>query len=167
MNKSITQSNQQKEVEKKDRIYDTIIIGGGPAGLTAGIYLSRARMDTILVEKMSPGGQAILTEIIENYPGFSKGISGPELMQNMEKQAVGFGLQIKFGQVIKIKYSKNSKIKIVKTEDEEYKAYTVIIASGAEARKLDIPGEEEFQGRGVSYCGTCDRSEERREGKEC
>ena len=156
MNKSITQSNQQKEVEKKDRIYDTIIIGGGPAGLTAGIYLSRARMDTILVEKMSPGGQAILTEIIENYPGFSKGISGPELMQNMEKQAVGFGLQIKFGQVIKIKYSKKSKIKIVKTEDEEYKAYTVIIASGAEARKLDIPGEEEFQGRGVSYCGTCD-----------
>jgi len=156
MSKTIITSNQQKEIEKNEKIYDTIIIGGGPAGLTAGIYLSRARMNTLLLEKMSPGGQAILTEIIENYPGFPNGISGPELMQNMEKQAVGFGLQIKYGEVIEVKNDEKSKIKIVKTEDQEYRTLSIIIASGAEARKLNIPGEEKFTGRGVSYCGTCD-----------
>jgi thioredoxin reductase (NADPH) len=108
------------------------------------------------LEKLSPGGQAILTEIIENYPGFPNGISGPELMQNMEKQAVKFGVQIKYGQVIEVKNDEKSKIKIVKTEDQEYRTLSIIIASGAEARKLNIPGEEKFTGRGVSYCGTCD-----------
>ena len=156
MSKGIIQSNQQKETEKKEKIFDAIIIGGGPAGLTAGIYLSRARMNTLLLEKLSPGGQAILTEIIENYPGFPNGISGPELMQNMEKQAVKFGVQIKYGQVIEVKNDEKSKVKIVKTEDQEYRTLSIIIASGAEARKLNIPGEEKFTGRGVSYCGTCD-----------
>ena len=156
MSKGITQSNQQKETEKQEKIFDAIIIGGGPAGLTAGIYLSRARMNTLLLEKLSPGGQAILTEIIENYPGFPNGISGPELMQNMEKQAVKFGVQIKYGQVIEVKNDEKSKVKIVKTEDQEYRTLSIIIASGAEARKLNIPGEEKFTGRGVSYCGTCD-----------
>jgi len=108
------------------------------------------------LEKLSPGGQAILTEIIENYPGFPNGISGPELMQNMEKQAVKFGVQIKYGQVIEVKNDEKSKVKIVKTEDQEYRTLSIIIASGAEARKLNIPGEEKFTGRGVSYCGTCD-----------
>ncbi|MEA2021935.1 MAG: FAD-dependent oxidoreductase, partial [Candidatus Caldatribacteriota bacterium] len=139
MSKTIITLNQQKEIEKKDKMYDAIIIGGGPAGLTAGIYLSRARMNTLLLEKLSPGGQAILTEIIENYPGFPNGISGPELMQKMEKQAVEFGLQIKYGQVIEVKNDEKSKIKIVKTNDGEYKTLSVILASGAEARKLDIP----------------------------
>jgi len=156
MSKGIIQSNKQKETEKKEKIFDAIIIGGGPAGLTAGIYLSRARMNTLLLEKLSPGGQAILTEIIENYPGFPNGISGPELMQNMEKQAVEFGVQIKYGQVIEVKNDEKSKVKIVKTEDQEYRTLSIIIASGAEARKLNIPGEEKFTGRGVSYCGTCD-----------
>jgi len=156
MSKGIIQSNQQKETEKKEKIFDAIIIGGGPAGLTAGIYLSRARMNTLLLEKLSPGGQAILTEIIENYPGFPNGISGPELMQNMEKQAVKFGVKIKYGQVIEVKNDEKSKVKIVKTEDQEYRTLSIIIASGAEARKLNIPGEEKFTGRGVSYCGTCD-----------
>ena len=156
MSKGIIQSNQQKETEKKEKIFDAIIIGGGPAGLTAGIYLSRARMNTLLLEKLSPGGQAILTEIIENYSGFPNGISGPELMQNMEKQAVKFGVQIKYGQVIEVKNDEKSKIKIVKTEDQEYRTLSIIIASGAEARKFNIPGEEKFTGRGVSYCGTCD-----------
>ena len=154
MNKTTNQLNQQKE--EKEKIYDVIIIGGGPAGLTAGIYLSRARMKVLLLEKMSPGGQAILTDTIENYPGFPQGISGPELMQNMEKQAIEFGVKFQFEQVFEIKHKKQSKIQIVKTREREYKTFSVIISSGADAKKLNIPGEDEFRGRGVSYCGTCD-----------
>jgi len=147
-----------KGTEKEGKIYDAIIIGGGPAGLTAGIYLSRARMKTLLIEKMSPGGQAILTEIVENYPGFPNGILGPELMQRMEEQAKRFGLKIEYGEAIEVGTEKEGKgeIKIVKTEEQKYKTLSIILASGAEARKLDIPGEEEFRGKGVSYCGTCD-----------
>jgi len=147
-----------KEKVKEGKIYDVIIIGGGAAGLTAGIYLARARMDTLLIEKMSPGGQAILTEIIENYPGFPHGIAGPELMQKIEEQAVRFGLKIEYGEVIKveIKEEKQDKIKIVKTDNQEYKTLAIIVASGAEARKLGVPGEEKLRGRGISYCATCD-----------
>ena len=153
-----TETKAQKEKAQNEIIYDTIIIGGGPAGLTAGIYLSRARMNTLLIERIRPGGQAILTDIIENYPGFPNGISGPELMQKMEEQAVRFGLKIEYGQVTKIEIEKQEKekIKIIKTDNKRYKALAVIIASGAEARQLGIPGEEKFRGRGVSYCGTCD-----------
>jgi len=147
-----------KEKDKEEKIYDAIIIGGGPAGLTASIYLSRARMNTLLIEKALPGGQAILTEIIENYPGFPHGIAGPELMQKMEEQAVRFGLKIEYGEVaeVKIKEDKEDKVKIVKINNQEYKTLTIILASGAEASKLEIPGEEELRGRGVSYCATCD-----------
>lgn len=147
-----------KEKVKEEKIYDVIIIGGGAAGLTAGIYLTRARMDTLLIEKMSPGGQAILTEIIENYPGFPQGITGPELMQKMEEQAIRFGLKIEYGEVVKveIKEEKQGKIKIVRTDNQEYKTLAVVVASGAEARKLGVPGEEELRGRGISYCATCD-----------
>jgi len=147
-----------KEKVKEEKIYDVIIIGGGAAGLTAGIYLTRARMDTLLIEKMSPGGQAILTEIIENYPGFPHGIAGPELMQKMEEQAIRFGLRIEYGEVVKveIKEEKQGKIKTVKTDNQEYKTLAVIVASGAEASKLGVPREEELRGRGVSYCATCD-----------
>ena len=147
-----------KEKVKKEKIYDVIIIGGGAAGLTSGIYLTRARMDALLIEKMSPGGQAILTEIIENYPGFPHGIAGPELMQKMEEQAVRFGLKIEYGEVVKIeiKEEKQDKIKIVKTDNQEYKTLAIIVASGTEARKLGVPGEEELRGRGISYCATCD-----------
>ncbi len=147
-----------KEKDKEEGIYDAIIIGGGPAGLTAGIYLSRARMNTLLIEKALPGGQAILTEIIENYPGFPLGITGPELMQKMEEQAVGFGLKIEYGEVeeIKIKEGKEDKVRIVKINNKEHKTLTIILASGAEASKLEVPGEEELRGRGVSYCATCD-----------
>jgi len=144
-----------KKKDKEEIIYDAIIIGGGPAGLTAGIYLSRARMDTLLIEKALPGGQAILTEIIENYPGFPHGITGPELMQKMEEQAVRFGLKIEYGEVAEIK-TKKDKIKIVRINNQEYKTLTIILASGAEASKLEVPGEEELRGRGVSYCATCD-----------
>lgn len=148
-----------KTSSKKDitegKIFDAIIIGGGPAGLTTGIYLSRARMNTLLIEKALPGGQAILTEIVENYPGFPHGIAGPELMQKMEEQAIRFGLKIEYGEVEEVKI-KEDKVKIVKINNQEYKALTIILASGAEASKLEVPGEEELRGRGVSYCATCD-----------
>ena len=152
---SIKPKTSSKEEIKEEIIYDAIIIGGGPAGLTAGIYLSRARMDTLLIEKALPGGQAILTEIIENYPGFPHGIAGPELMQKMEEQAVRFGLKIEYGEVEEVKI-KEDKIKIVRINNQEYKTLTIILASGAEASKLDVPGEEGLRGRGVSYCATCD-----------
>ena len=147
-----------KEKVKKEKIYDVIIIGGGAAGLTSGIYLTRARMDALLIEKMSPGGQAILTEIIENYPGFPQGIMGPELMQKIEEQALRFGLKIEYGEVVKveIKEEKQGKIKTVKTDNQEYKTLAIIVASGTEAKKLGVPGEEELRGRGISYCATCD-----------
>ena len=146
-------SSEKETTERK--IFDAIIIGGGPAGLTTGIYLSRARMNTLLIEKALPGGQAILTEIIENYPGFPQGIAGPELMQKMEEQAVRFGLKIEYGEVEGVRIKEN-RIKIVKINNQEYKALTIILASGAEASKLEVPGEEELRGRGVSYCATCD-----------
>lgn len=155
---SIKPKTNSKKETKEEIIYDAIIIGGGPAGLTAGIYLSRARMNTLLIEKALPGGQAILTEIIENYPGFPHGIAGPELMQKMEEQAVGFGLKIEYGEVeeIKIKEGKEDRVRIVKIYNKEYKTLTIILASGAEASKLEVPGEDELRGRGVSYCATCD-----------
>ncbi len=146
---------RSKEEIKEEKIYDAIIIGGGPAGLTAGIYLSRARMNTLLIEKAIPGGQAILTEIIENYPGFPHGVTGPELMQKMEEQAIRFGLKIEYGEVEEVKI-KDDKVKIVRINNKEYKTLVIILAPGAEASKLDVPGEEELRGRGVSYCATCD-----------
>jgi len=152
---SIKPKTSSKKEIKEEIIYDAIIIGGGPAGLTAGIYLSRARMDTLLIEKALPGGQAILTEIIENYPGFPHGIAGPELMQKMEEQAVQFGLKIEYGEVEEVKI-KEDKVKIVRINNQEYKTLTIILASGAEASKLEVHGEEELRGRGVSYCATCD-----------
>ena len=149
-----------KEKVKEEKIYDVIIIGGGAAGLTAGIYLTRTRMDTLLIEKMSPGGQAILTEIIENYPGFPHGVAGPELMQKIEEQAVRFGLKIEYSEVVKVEAKededKEDKIKIVKTDNQEYKTLAIIVASGTEAKKLGVPREEELRRRGISYCATCD-----------
>jgi len=155
---SIKPKTSSKKETKEEIIYDAIIIGGGPAGLTAGIYLSRARMNTLLIEKALPGGQAVLTEIIENYPGFPLGIAGPELMQKMEEQAVRFGLKIEYGEAaeVKIKVGKEDKVKIVKINNQEYRTLTIILASGAEASKLEVPGEEELRGRGISYCATCD-----------
>jgi len=149
-------NNQEKN--KEEVIYDAIIIGGGPAGLTAGIYLSRARMNTLLIEKALPGGQAVLTEIIENYPGFPEGVGGPELMQKMEEQAIRFGLKIEYGEAVEVSIinHKENKIKIVKINNQKYHALAIILTSGAEASKLGIPGEEKLRGRGVSYCATCD-----------
>jgi len=134
--------------------HDLIIIGGGPAGLTAGLYAARSRLDVLLLEKLMPGGQAVTTSLVENYPGFQEGISGPDLMARIEQQARRFGLDIEIAQVERVVLEDGRK-KIV-ADDREYVAKALIVASGAQPRLLDVPGEKELKGRGVSYCATCD-----------
>jgi len=136
-------------------MYDVIIIGGGPAGLTAGLYTSRARLKTLLIEKAFTGGQVMTTEWIENYPGFEDGISGAELSQKMERQATKFGLEIIQASVIAI--SSIDKIKKITLEDNnQYEARSIILATGSNPTPLQIEGEDTYRGRGVSYCATCD-----------
>ncbi|MBI5742173.1 MAG: thioredoxin-disulfide reductase [Nitrospirae bacterium] len=135
--------------------YDVIIIGGGPAGLTAGLYASRARLKSLLIEKGLPGGLVTTTEWVENYPGFEEGILGVELAMKMEKQAVKFGLEIIQGAVTGI--SLNDKLKEITLEGgARYLAKSIILCTGAHPRLLQIEGEDEFRGKGVSYCATCD-----------
>ncbi len=137
------------------KMYDLIIIGGGPAGLTAGLYAVRYKLKTILIEKdYFAGGQVLKTEYIENYPGFDEPILGQELASKMEKQAVSFGLKIKTEFITSVNFL--DKIKIVQTEKNRYESKSVIICAGASPKLLDVPGEKEFIGRGVSYCATCD-----------
>lgn len=134
-------------------MYDLIIIGGGPAGLTAGIYTQRARLKTLLLEKAAVGGQISVSDVIENYPGFSS-ISGAGLMEKFEEQARGLGLEIQFTDVLDIRDI--GKEKLVKTSDGDISAKSIIVATGAKPKILGIPGEKEFTGKGVSYCATCD-----------
>lgn len=135
-------------------VYDSIIIGGGPAGLSAGIYAARAGLHTILLEGAFTGGQAAMTHLIENYPGFPKGINGAELGMQMEEQARRFCVIIKSELVLEVVLKGD--IKQLKTSKETYQAKTIIIATGAEARKLGSQNEEKLTGMGVSYCATCD-----------
>ncbi len=135
--------------------YEVIIIGGGPAGLTAGLYTSRARLTTLLLEKSALGGQVIKTERIENYPGFVSSISGFELIHNLEQQAKGFGLTITSAAAESITPSNGRLIKVASSEGE-FRTRSLIIATGSEPRLLGAPGEERLTGRGVSYCATCD-----------
>ncbi len=135
-------------------MYEVAIIGGGPAGLTAAIYSARAGRKTILLEKAMPGGQAGLTDMIENYPGFPEGVSGIELMQKFFEQAQKFGMEYKTAEVERTDFS--AEVKKIYIENDVIEAKSVIIATGSQARKLNIPGEEELQGQGVSYCATCD-----------
>lgn len=135
-------------------IYDIVIIGGGPAGLTAGIYTTRALMKTLLLEKIAPGGLVITTEKVENYPGFAEGVNGYELMEQMIKQAGKFGLETISEEAIGI--SQKDKIFHIKTAAREYQALSVIIACGTIYRNLGVEGEQAFTGRGISYCATCD-----------
>jgi len=134
--------------------YDLIIAGGGPAGLTAGLYAARSRMRVLLIEKMAPGGQAATTFHIENYPGFPDGIAGPDLAQAMETQARKFGLEVAFGEVKAL--ASREPFWELEYEDKKLVAKGIIIATGVESKKLGIPGEETLRERGVSYCGTCD-----------
>jgi thioredoxin reductase (NADPH) len=137
----------------KNMTEDVIIIGGGPAGMTAAIYAARAGYSATIIEKIATGGQMILTDTIENYPGFSEGISGFELQQRMEDQATRFGAKIVYDDVSSIKHSEGL---WHISAGQNYTAKTVIIATGANHRAAGIEGESEFSGRGVSYCATCD-----------
>ncbi len=131
-----------------------IIIGSGPAGLTAAIYAARANLTPFVIEGMEPGGQLTLTSDVENYPGFPEGILGPELMEKFKKQAERFGAQFKWGEVTKVDF-KSRPLKVYVGE-EEIQGNSVIVASGASAKWLDIESEKKFKGKGVSSCATCD-----------
>jgi len=139
---------------KSPKKYDIVIIGGGPAGLSAGIYIARARLNSLLIERGAIGGQIINTEWVENYPGFTESISGIDLTEAMHKQATKFGLETLLADVAGI--LKKGKHFIVKTSAADFEAKAVIIAGGSERQKLGVPGEAEFTGKGVSYCATCD-----------
>jgi thioredoxin reductase (NADPH) len=136
-------------------MYDVLIIGGGPAGLTAGLYSSRARLKTLLIEKGLMGGLVTTTEWVENYPGFEDGILGADLAQKMEKQATKFGLELTQGAVADISVNGNSK-QVSLEDGKKFDAKSIILATGAHPRPLKVDGEDEFRGRGVSYCATCD-----------
>jgi len=138
-----------------DKLYDVIIIGGGPAGLTAGLYCARARLKTLLLEKAFAGGQIVNAEHVDNYPGFPDGIAGFDLVMLMQQQATKYGLELAFAQVMSIE-NKDKYQKVVNTTDGTYESKALIIAGGAEHNHLGVTGEEEFVGRGVSYCATCD-----------
>ena len=136
-----------------ERIYDMIVIGGGPAGLSAGIYGGRAKLDVLVIEKENKGGQISLTSEVVNYPGILE-ISGSEFMTQTRRQAQGFGVNFVQEEVVDMDFTQ--KIKTIKTNNAEYKTLSVVIATGAAPRKLGFPGEKEFTGRGVAYCATCD-----------
>jgi thioredoxin reductase (NADPH) len=131
-----------------------IIIGSGPAGLTAGIYAGRAQLSPLLIAGSALGGQMAFTNGIENYPGFPEAVAGQELTQLMQKQAERFGTRVEMDEVTRVDFAVHP-FK-VETYAREYEAKAVVIATGASPRKLGVPGEEEFTGRGVSYCATCD-----------
>ncbi len=134
--------------------YDILIIGAGPAGLTAGLYAARARRKTIVLERNVTGGQIALTSVVENYPGFPDGVNGFDLAQSMQQQAEKYGMEMGYGAVEGIE-SKNGR-HLVKTTEGDYLAKAVIITGGADYNRLNVPGEERLTGRGVSYCATCD-----------
>jgi len=133
--------------------YDVLIIGAGPAGLTAGLYCGRARLKTVIVEKGVPGGELVNTARIEDYPGFEE-IGGQELAERLEQQARKFGVEIKMDEVVEV--ASEGEWKRVVGEAGSYTAVAVIVAAGGKPKKLDVPGEAELAGRGVSYCAICD-----------
>lgn len=136
-----------------DKIYDVIIIGSGPAGMTAALYASRANLSVLVLERGIPGGELLNTSEIENYPGYPL-ISGPELAEKMSQSALSFGAESAYGNVTNV--SIDGDVKVITAGKKTYKAYSVIISTGAHHRKLGVPGEDELSGRGVSYCAVCD-----------
>lgn len=137
-----------------DTDYDLVIIGAGPAGMAAALYAGRARLSVLVLEKAAPGGQILVTDWIENYPGFPEGVSGPDLMNYMLDQVKRFGVDIQTGEVTSMDLK--NPVKRLELSDKTITAKTVIIATGAAPRKLGIPGENRYLGRGVSTCATCD-----------
>jgi thioredoxin reductase (NADPH) len=139
----------------QEKMYDIIIIGGGPAGLSAGLYAARARYKVVVVEKLGTGGQMMLTDHIDNYPGFPDGVSGFELQDRMLKQAQKFDLEVHSAGITGIERKKDT-FYLTTEDNRQIAGKSVIIASGAKHRTLGIPGEGKFASKGVSYCGTCD-----------
>lgn len=138
----------------EQEIFDTVVLGGGPAGYTAALYATRAGFSVLLLEKLSPGGQLATTDVIENYPGFSQGIGGFELAMKMKEGAEKFGAKTKLAEVVSVELGEE--VKKLTTKKETLFARTVVLATGARPRELGLPGERELRGRGVSYCATCD-----------
>nr|WP_209010568.1 thioredoxin-disulfide reductase [Anaerovorax sp. IOR16] len=138
------------------KVYDVVIIGGGPAGLSAALYAGRATLSTLLIEKEQVGGQIMMTSEIENYPGCVEEESGATLIDRMKKQAAHFGVETISDEITEVDLSQ--KVKVLKGQQETYRAKSIIIASGAASKRLGCEGEEQFIGRGVSYCATCDAS---------
>lgn len=134
--------------------YEVVIIGSGPAGYTAGIYTSRAKLDTLLISGSLPGGQLMTTSEVENYPGFPNGIFGPELMMNMRQQAERFGAKLLDDEVVEVDFKRRPFG--IRTQGQEFRSESVIICTGASPRKLGLKAEQEFAGKGISYCATCD-----------
>ncbi len=137
-----------------ENVYDLLIIGGGPAGLSAGLYGARGKLKTLILEKQKNGGQIVITHQVDNYPGSVENATGPSLTARMVEQAKAFGCEIERGDVESFNF--DGDIKEVKTSEKVYKARAVVIATGANPRKMDCPGENELIGKGVSYCATCD-----------
>ena len=135
-------------------IYDMIIIGGGPGGYTAALYAARAGLSTIVLEKLSAGGQMALTSQIDNYPGFEEGIDGFTLGEKMQQGAERFGAKTELAEVLSVDFSENPKV--VETSEGTFWGHSVVLATGASPRMLDIPKEKELIGRGVNYCAACD-----------
>ena len=144
----------ESTVEEEISVYDLVIIGGGPAGLTAAIYAGRSTLETLVLVGSVPGGQMANTQLVENFPGFPEGIGGVELAKRMQSQAERFGAQIVMDSVTEVDFSTSPFT--IQTHSETYRGRTAIIASGAFPRRLGVPGETEFFGRGVSVCATCD-----------
>ncbi|HNZ82030.1 MAG TPA: thioredoxin-disulfide reductase [Sedimentibacter sp.] len=138
------------------KIYDVLIIGAGPAGLSAGLYAGRARLSTLIIEKEKDGGQIVLTSEVENYPGCLEGESGPTLVDRMAEQAKHFGAEKVYDEILEVKL--DGKEKVLVGKKGEYVGKTVIIAGGATSKPIGCPGEKTFTGKGVSYCATCDAS---------
>ena len=135
--------------------FDTIILGAGAAGLSAGLYTARAMMKTLIIECLGPGGQLLITDEIENYPGFPTGVKGPQSSIDMEQQTTRFGAEVKYTEVEGLD-DLDKPVKVVRTFDGDYTAKSIIIATGGAHNKLGTAGEDEFAGRGVSYCAVCD-----------
>lgn len=136
--------------------YELVILGGGPAGLSAGLYAARARLDHVMIDKGAPGGQVLLTDWVDNYPGFPEGISGFDLVEKMAAHARRFNLNTLTAEVQRVDLNDNHHKRLILDDGSVISCETLIICTGARANTLDIPGEHEFRGKGVSYCGTCD-----------
>ena len=149
-----TKDEGPKSPDKKKTEFDVVIIGAGPSGYTAGIYCSRAGYDTLILSGILPGGQLVNTTEVENYPGFENGIMGPDLMIEMRKQTQRMGTTIIDDEAVDVDF-RHSPFKVL-TASEEYEGRAIIIATGANPRKIGLEGEETFGGKGVSYCATCD-----------